>query len=183
MIPSDSTGDVKASALETKRKEFSTKVAAIREDLEAKTKRLAETEKTARRVDEDLSRFQKELAALKSQRDSRKGAVLEAAPQAVSVRMKELMANRTEAGDDVTAARAKLETLDAQTKVQVERRGEFDQRIEGLLSQKGDHEKRAKEFESSLQKLENEIRAPRLPATETREAVAAEAASASRRPR
>ena len=68
------------------------------------------------------------------------------------------MANRTEAGDDVTAARAKLETLDAQTKVQVERRGEFDQRIEGLLSQKGDHEKRAKEFESSLQKLENEIR-------------------------
>ena len=153
-----STGDVKASALETKRKEFSTKVAAIREDLEAKTKRLAETEKTARRVDEDLSRFQKELAALKSQRDSRKGAVLEAAPQAVSVRMKELMANRTEAGDDVTAARAKLETLDAQTKVQVERRGEFDQRIEGLLSQKGDHEKRAKEFESSLQKLENEIR-------------------------
>ncbi len=153
-----STVDVKASALETKRREFTMKVTAIREDLDAKTKRLAETEKTARRVQEDLPRFQKELTALKGQRDARKSAVLEAAPQAVSARMKELMANRTKAGDEVTAARAKIETLDAQAKVQVERRGEFDQRIEGLLGQKGDHGKRVKEFESSLQKLENEIR-------------------------
>ena len=153
-----STVDVKASALETKRREFTTKVTAIREDLEAKQKKLTETEKTAKRVDEDLARFRKDLASLKAQRETRKSALLEAAPQAVSARMKELMANRTKAGDDVTAARAKLETLDAQTKVQVERRGEFDQRVDGLLTQKGDHEKRVKEFESSLQKLENEIR-------------------------
>jgi len=153
-----STVDVKASALETKRREFTTKVTAIREDLEAKQKKLTETEKTAKRVDEDLARFRKDLDSLKAQRETRKSALLEAAPQAVSARMKELMANRTKAGDDVTAARAKLETLDAQTKVQVERRGEFDQRVDGLLTQKGDHEKRVKEFESSLQKLENEIR-------------------------
>jgi chromosome segregation protein len=153
-----STVDVKASALDTKRREFSTKVAAIREDLDAKQKKLAETEKTAKRVEEDLARFQKELDALKAQRESRKGAVLEAAPQAVSARMKELMGNRTKAGDEVTAARAKIETLDAQSKVQVERRTEFDERIEGLIAQKGGHEKRVKEFESSLQRLENEIR-------------------------
>src|SRR2546427_469218 len=153
-----STVDVKASALETKRREFTTKVTAIREDPEAKQKKLTETETTAKRVDEDLARFRKDLDSLKAQRETRKSALLEAAPQAVSARMKELMANRTKAGDDVTAARAKLETLDAQTKVQVERRGEFDQRVDGLLTQKGDHEKRVKEFESSLQKLENEIR-------------------------
>ena len=153
-----STVDVKASALETKRREFTTKVNAIREDLEAKQKKLTETEKTTKRVDEDLARFRKDLDSLKAQRETRKGALLEAAPQAVSARMKELMANRTKAGDDVTAARAKLETLDAQTKVQVERRGEFDQRVDGLVAQKGDHEKRVKDFESSLQKLENEIR-------------------------
>ena len=153
-----SSVDVKASALETKRREFTTKVNAIREDLEAKQKKLTETEKTAKRVDEDLARFRKDLDSLKAQRETRKGALLEAAPQAVSARMKELMANRTKAGDDVTAARAKLETLDAQTKVQVERRGEFDQRVDGLVAQKGDHEKRVKDFESSLQKLENEIR-------------------------
>ena len=150
--------DVKASSLEAKRKEFSTKVTAIREDLEVKQKRLAETEKTAARIGEDLERFTKDLEALKAQRDQRKRAVLEAAPQQVSARMKELMANRTKAGDDVTAARAKLETLDAQIKVQAERRGEFDARIDGLLAQKGDHEKRVKEFEGSLRRLENEIR-------------------------
>jgi len=153
-----STVDVKASALETKRREFTTKVTAIREDLDAKQKKLSETEKTAARVEEDLARFRKELEALKGQRDARKAAVLEAAPQAVSAQMKELMANRAKAGDDVTAARAKLETLDAQMKVQGERRTEFDQRIEGLVTQRGDHEKRVKEFEASLQKLENEIR-------------------------
>src|SRR6267143_231533 len=141
-----------------KRREFTTKVTAIREELEAKQKKLSETEKTAARVEEDLARFRKELEALKGQRDARKAAVLEAAPQAVSAQMKELMANRAKAGDDVTAARAKLETLDAQMKVQGERRTEFDQRIEGLVTQRGDHEKRVKEFEASLQKLENEIR-------------------------
>src|SRR3989454_8163314 len=153
-----STVDVKASALETKRREFTTKVTAIREDLDAKQKKLSETEKTAARVEEDLARFRKELEALKGQRDARKAAVLEAAPQAVSAQMKELMANRAKAGDDVTAARAKLETLDAQMKVQGERRTEFDQRIEGLVTQKGDHERRVKELERSLQQVENQSR-------------------------
>jgi len=150
--------DVRASALETKRKEFATKVKSIREDLDAKRQKLGETEKTAARIGEDLARFQKELETLRAQRDERKKAVLEAAPQAVSARMKELMANRTKAGDEVTAARAKLETLDAQIKVQAERRSEFDQRTDGLLTQKSDHERRGKEFEASLGKLENEIR-------------------------
>src|SRR2546427_225634 len=54
-----STVDVKASALETKRREFTTKVTAIREDLEAKQKKLTETEKTAKRVKEFESSLQK----------------------------------------------------------------------------------------------------------------------------
>src|SRR5437867_10001385 len=150
--------DVKASALETKRKEFATKVNSIREDLEAKQKKLAETEKTSARIEEDLGRFRQDLDALRAQRDQRKKAVLEAAPQAVSARMKELMGNRGKAGDEVTTARAKIETLDAQIKVQTERRDEFDRRVEGLLSTKSDHEKRVKDFGASLGKLENEIR-------------------------
>ncbi|OGS49791.1 MAG: hypothetical protein A3K65_04735, partial [Euryarchaeota archaeon RBG_16_68_12] len=153
-----STVDVKASALETKRKEFFTKVQVTKEDLDAKRKKLADTEETAKRIEEDLGRFQADLEKLKAQREQRKKAVLDAAPQAVSTRMKELMANRTKAGDEVTAARAKLETLDAQIKVQTDRRSEFDQRIESLLAQKADHEKRVKDFGASLAGLENEIR-------------------------
>ncbi len=150
--------DVKASALETKRKEFSTKVQAIKEDLESKTAKLEDTETTAKRIAEDLERFQADLEKVKAQREERKKALLDAAPQAVSARMKELMANRAKAGDDVTAARAKLETLDAQIKVQEERRAEFDARIESLLAQKADCEKRGKDFASSLASLEAEIR-------------------------
>ena len=150
--------DVRASALETKRKEFSTKVQATKEDLGEKTKKLEDTQETAKRIEEDLERFRAELEKLKAQREQRKKAVLDAAPQAVSARMKELMANRAKAGDDVTTARARLETLDAQIKIQTDRRTEFDKRIESILGQKKDHEKRVKEFESSLIELENEIR-------------------------
>ena len=153
-----STVDVMASALETKRKEFAGKVKAIKEDLEAKQTRLADTEKTAGRIAEDLERLRGDLEKVKAQREDRKKAVLDATPQQVSARMKELMVKRAKAGDDVTAARARLETLDAQVKVQTDRRSEFDQRIESLLGQKGDHEKRIKGFGSSLEKLENEIR-------------------------
>jgi chromosome segregation protein len=129
-----------------------------REDLDAKRRKLSDTEETAKRIEEDLGRFQADLEKLKAQREQRKKAVLDAAPQAVSARMRELMANRTKAGDEVTAARAKLETLDAQIKVQTDRRSEFDQRIESLLAQKADHEKRVKDFGASLAGLENEIR-------------------------
>src|SRR5206468_12759312 len=146
------------SALETKRKEFATKVKSLREDLDAKRQKLGETEKTAARIGEDLARFQKELETLRAQRDERKKAVLEAAPQAVSARMKELMANRTKAGDEVTAARAKLETLDAQIKVQTERRSEFDTRVERFLAEKAEQERRVKDLGATLEKVENEIR-------------------------
>lgn len=150
--------DVKASTLEAKRREFSTKVKAIEDDLEARRARLADTERTAKRIDEDLARFRGDLEKLKGQREDRKKAVLDATPQQVSMRMKELMEKRTRAGDEVTAARAKVETLGAQLKVQEERRSEFDKRIEDLLSQKSDHEKRIRDFQASLEKLGNEIR-------------------------
>ena len=153
-----STAAVRASTLETKRKEFATKVAAIREDLEAKQKRLAETEKTAGRIEEDLRRFNEELEGLKAQREEKKKALLQAAPQQVSARMKELMANRSKAGDEVTAARAKLETLDAQIKVQGERRSEFDTRVERFLAEKAEQERRVKDLGATLEKVENEIR-------------------------
>ena len=153
-----SAADVRASTLEAKRNEFATKVGAIREDLEAKHGRLTETEKTSRRIEEDLHRFTKDLDGLKAQRDEKKKAVLEATPQQVSARMKELMANRSRAGDEVTVARAKLETLDAQIKVQGERRAEFDARVEGFLAEKVEQEKRVKDLGGSLERLQSEIR-------------------------
>jgi len=153
-----STVEVKASALETKRKEFATKVKVIQEDLEARRTRFQESEKTSKRIKEDLARFREELEKLKTQRDTMKKQVLDATPQQVSTRMKELMGERVKAADDVTAARAKVETLSAQIKIQTERRTEFDGRIGDLIAQKTDHEKRVKDLNTSLASFENEIR-------------------------
>ena len=153
-----SSVEVKTSSLETKRKEFGTKIKAVKEDLEARHQRLVEVEKTARRIEDDLSRFRGEIETLKGQREAMKKQVLETTPQQVSSRMKELMAKHVKAADEVTNARAKLETSDAQMKIQTERRTEFDERIDNLLTQKGEHDKRVKDLGVSLASLENEIR-------------------------
>jgi chromosome segregation protein len=151
--------EVKLGAIEAKRKEFAAKLAANGKDLEDRKARFTEAEKTAKRIAEDLEKFAKGLDSLKGKRDERKKAVIDATPQQISSRMKELMAKRTSLAEELSQNKSKLDAMGTQLQVLGDRRTEIETRATNLEAQRKDHEGRIKTFEASLGKLENEIRA------------------------
>src|SRR5947199_111825 len=150
--------EVKASTLEAKRKEFAAKLAAADKDLADRKGRFEDARKTATRIEEDLEKFTKAVEALKSKRDERKKAVMEATPQQISSKMKELMSRRATLAEELSGLRSKGEAMATQTAFLEERRGELDARIGTLDDQRKDHEKRIETFQESLGRLETEIR-------------------------
>src|SRR6266550_2415550 len=150
--------EVKASTLEAKRKEFAAKLAAADKDLADRKGRFEDARKTATRIEEDLEKFTKAVEDLKSKRDERKKAVMEATPQQISSKMKELMSRRATLAEELSGLRSKGEAMATQTAFLEERRGELDARIGTLDDQRKDHEKRIETFQESLGRLETEIR-------------------------
>ena len=157
--------EVKASTLEAKRKEFATKVATADKDLTDRKSRFEDAKKTAMRIEEDLAKFTKAVDALKGKRDERKKAVMEATPQQISSKMKELMTRRAALAEELSGLRSKLEAMSTQTQFLEERRTELDARLSSLDDQRKEHEKRIERFQNSLGRLETEIRG--LEKTET----------------
>src|SRR5437879_3213001 len=150
--------EVKTSTLEAKRKEFAAKVAMADKDLGDRKGRFDEMQKTATRIEEDLTKFTKALEALKGKRDERKKAVIAATPQQISSRMKELMSRRATLAEELSALRSKLEAMATQTTCREERRTEVGAHVTALDGQRKDHEKRIEAFQESLGRLETEIR-------------------------
>src|SRR5438477_7781229 len=150
--------EVKASTLEAKRKEFAAKLAAADKDLADRKGRFEDARKTATRLEEDVEKLTKAVEALKSKRDERKKAVMEATPQQISSKMKELMSRRATLAEELSGLRSKGEAMATQTAFLEERRGELDARFGTLEDQRKDHEKRIETFQESLGRLETEIR-------------------------
>lgn len=151
--------DVKASTLEAKRKEFAGRLTAVNKDLEDRRGRFASAKTTAERTQEDLDTFTKSIDEVRAKRDERKKAVIDATPQQIARRMKDLMARRASVAEEITGSRSKLEAMADQVRILDDRREEDDHRLASLGAQKSDHEKRIETFEASLGKLENELRA------------------------
>ena len=152
------TTEVKLDALEAQRKEFAAKVKATDDDLKSKQQRLADLRKTADRTSQDLSRLGKRLDELKGQRDGRKKEAIDATPQQVAARMKQLAATKAELQEEFHALGAKLETFEAQLKMFRDRLSEIDARLaankQGLEATAAN----IAEFTSRLEDFEKEIR-------------------------
>ena len=150
--------DVRTSALEAKRKDFQAKLAANGKDLEDRKRRFEEAQTTAERLQEDLAKFTKGLDEVRKKRDERKKAVIDATPQQIATRMKELMARRATVAEEITGHRSKIEAMADQLRILEDRRTELETRTGSLDAQRKEHEKRIDGFESALGRLENEIR-------------------------
>ena len=150
--------EVKTSTLEAKRKEFAAKLASADKDLADRKGRFEDARTTATRIEEDLTKFTNDAEGLKAKRDERKKAVMEATPQQISSRMKDLMNRRAAFAEELSGLRSKLEAMTTQTTFLDERRTELDTRIGSLEDQRKEHEKRIETFEASLGRLETEIR-------------------------
>jgi len=150
--------EVKTSTLEAKRKEFAAKLASADKDLADRKGRFEDARTTATRIEEDLTKFTNDAEGLKAKRDERKKAVMEATPQQISSRMKDLMNRRAAFAEELSGLRSKLEAMTTQTTFLDERRTELDTRIGSLEDQRKEHEKRIEAFEASLGRLETEIR-------------------------
>src|SRR5207302_66869 len=104
------------------------------------------------------SEMEKIAEKLREAQAERKKAVMEATPQQISSRMKELMNRRATFAEELSGLRSKLEAMTTQTTFLDERRTELDTRIGSLEDQRKEHEKRIEAFEASLGRLETEIR-------------------------
>jgi chromosome segregation protein len=151
--------DVQAKTLEAKRKEFAARGKALAEELAAKGDRLGQLQKTAGRIAEDIERFTERLGKLKEERDEKKRAIVEATPQEIARRMRELMAERATHAEEANGLRAKRDSLETQRKVLADRLEEMISRGESLATQRKDHEKRGASAQDSLVKMAEEIRA------------------------
>lgn len=150
--------EVKVGALEAKRKEFQAKLVAADRDLEDRKRRFQEAQKTAERIQEDLEKFTRGLESLKAKRDERKKAMIEATPQQLSSKMKELMARRGALAEELSQHKSKLEAMATQIQVLGDRNAELENRLSTLEGQRKEHEGRITSFEESLGRLESEIR-------------------------
>jgi len=153
------TTDVKIDALDAKRREFAARLKAVDEDLKAKRSRLEEVNATSESVSTDLERFNKELEGLKKELDENKKLVVDATPQQISSKMKELMGRKASVLEEYTTLKGKVETLDAQMKVAGDREAELAARVQSLESQRKEHEGRIQNFGGSLEDIEKELRA------------------------
>ncbi len=151
--------EVKLDALESQRREMAARLKAADEDLKAKKDRLVDLRKTSDRTGQDLDRLGKQLGELKALRDGRKKQVIDATPQQVAAKMKQLAAQKAELQEEFHALGAKLETYEAQLKMFRDRLGEIDGR---LAANKRDLEETAAHIadsSSKLEEMEKEIRA------------------------
>src|SRR2546422_11608775 len=86
-------------------------------------------QKTATRIEEDLTKFTKALQAMKGKRDEREKAMIAATPQQISSRMKELMSRRATLAEELSGLRSKLEAMATHTTFLEERRTEVGSRL------------------------------------------------------
>src|SRR5205823_14257232 len=88
--------------------------------------RFEDARTTATRIEEDLTKFTNDAEGLKAKRDERKKAVMEATPQQISSRMKDLMNRRAAFAEELSGLRSKLEAMTTQTTFLDERRTELE---------------------------------------------------------
>ena len=156
-----STGatEVRLDALEAQRKEFAAKVKGGDADLATKTDRLDELRKTSARTVQDLERLGRQLGQLKEERDGRKRQVIEATPQQVAAKMKQLSTAKADLQEEFHALGAKLETIDAQLRMFRDRLAEIEARLGDNRRAQDGTAANLEQFSSHLADLEKEIRA------------------------
>lgn len=153
------TTDVKIDALDAKRREFAARLKAVDDDLKAKKERLEDVRGTEERVGADLERLAKELDGLKKELDEKKRLVVDATPQQISSKMKELMGRKAAVQEEYTTLNGKVDTLDAQINLAKDREAELSARVQSIESQRKEHDGRIDNFGGSLEDIEKELRA------------------------
>jgi chromosome segregation protein len=153
------TTDVKVDALEAKRKEFAVRLKTVDDELKSKRERLEDVTATGERVKADLDKLSKELNVLKKELEEQKRLAMEATPQQISSKMKELMAEKASFQESYTTLKGRADTIDAQLRVLTDRKTELDERFGSLESQRKEHEKRVHNLGVSLEQFATELRA------------------------
>ena len=150
--------EVRLDALEAKRKDVASRLKAVDADRKGKEGRLEDLRKTRDGTTRDLERISKQLDTVKDQRDRKKKQVIEATPQQVAARLKELSAAKGALLEESHALSSKVETFDAQEKVFGARLAELDGRLAANHQAAKENVARIEDLTASLAALEKEIR-------------------------
>ena len=154
-----STVEVRLDALEAKRKDFSARLKAVDDDLKERNGRLVEIRKTSSRTSDDRDRLAKQLEALKAQRDAKKKQVIDATPQQVAAKMKDLSAAKVRLQEEGHALASKVETFDTQLKVLGDRLAEVDAKLAGNRQDADENAASIESLTAKLAAMEKDLRA------------------------
>ncbi len=154
-----STVEVKLDALEAKRKDFAARLKALDDDLKEKNGRFTELRKTADRTAQDLERLSAQLGSLRADRDGKKKAAIDATPQQLAARMKELSAAKAQLQEEFHALSSKVETIDTQLRVFGQRLAEIDAHLAANRQAAEENRTLIEDLTAKLEDRETEIRA------------------------
>lgn len=154
-----STVEVRLDALDAKRTEFAARVKAVDDDLKDRMARLTDLRKTAARTAQDLDRLAKQLDGFKAQREQKRKQVVDATPQQVATRMKELAAEKAKLQEESLALTSRMETSDTQRRVLGLRLEDIDARLAANRQASGDAEKQITALSAQLDDLAKDLRA------------------------
>ena len=152
-------GEVKAQTLESARREFTARLKAVDGDLEDRRKRLATSTEAGARASQELGKLEKDLTAARGAQEARRKAALEASPQEVQTRYKEMLARKSAVSEEFHAATAKGEAAAAGLKVQETRSAEIATRRESTEDQIAAHTQAIQGLKKGLDRLESDLRA------------------------
>jgi len=155
----DSTEGVKISAFEAKRKEFKQKLDSLVSELEAKNKELSEALDIAARTGEDIERFTKEIEKAKGRKEAKDKKLIEATPQQLSQKLKELQDSIFELSNETSQAVSELQTASKQVEIVSSRKEEIQGSIRTIDTKVQEQENRSEENAAKQEQLDTELKA------------------------
>jgi len=163
----DGGESVKIAVLETKKKEFETKLSSLEAELETKNKEIADSMDLLDRTKTDLGRFQDDIEKTKKKKETKDKKLMEATPHELSKQLKELEAEIFGLSNEVANLNSEIQTTTKQMELVQGRKAELEAGIQQTedklkeLKQKGEEsaEKQVQQETElkALQKMERSM--------------------------
>lgn len=150
---------VRKSSLEAKRKEFQQRLASVDTELETKNADLSECLDLMEKTKKDVDALQAEIEVAKKSKADIDKKLVEATPNELSQRLKELEKDILESSNDVATINSDIQTLTKQIELVSARKGEIEEAIATVDGSVKEQKAKGKEGVEKHGNLETELKA------------------------
>ncbi len=155
----DSGESVRISSLETKKKEFQQKMDSLQKEVEAKNKELSDCLDLVEKVKQDIARLGEELEKTRKAKGTKDKKLMEATPQELSKRLKDLEKRILELSNETATLNSDIQTITKQIELVDARRKEIEESVAGVDTRVKELKAKGKESSESQVKFDTELKA------------------------